>query len=1038
MRKFRSYCYCGLIWGLALFALGPVQMNPRSNTENASSSQAHAPVKLIVGPGDLPIRGPHNEYTSNNWSGYVLTSGGYTSASFSWTVPAVTFVSYPSNPSFESSSSWVGIGGWGTSDLIQLGTEQYVTSTGSTIYRPWYEILPASETILPSQYTVSPGDSMSASLRCLSNCTANNSSTTWLLSMTDSTKQWTYTINLTYKSSLSSVEWIQEAPTYGSIVALPNYHSVDFTDAIVNGVNPNLSLSADGVILNDAAGGISTPCAAVGGNQFFVDYGTTCTTPSPPTVTSIAPVSGPGGGGTTVTITGTNFTGATMVAFGGTAATTFTVNSATSIAAISPAGSGTVDVTVTTPAGTSATGAADQFTYARASTVHFTQQGPLLVGAGAVGGANFGNSVALSADGNTALVGGPADNGFAGATWVFTRSGGVWSQQGPKLVGTGAVGNAQQGWSVSLSADGNTALIGGNLDNNNAGATWVFTRSGGVWSQQGSKLVGSGAVGKALQGTSVSLSADGNTALIGGSLDNSDVGATWVFTQSGGVWSQRGPKLVASGATYQGQSVALSGDGMTALVGSIGAVWVFTWNGSSWTQQAELEGTGAQAQQGSSTALSADGNTAFEGGNYRSTTGAGWVFTRSGSTWSQQGGSLVGTGYVLGPIGLVYEGYSVALSGDGNTALMGGPGDDSFGATWVFARSGGVWSQQGSKLVGTETCCDGYQGWSVALSSDGYTAIVGAPNGSGAVWVFTTPTASLTDTHDFNGDGYSDIAWRNSNGDVAIWLMDGTQVLSAPDVGNVPTSWSIVGQRQLNNSGYADLIWRNTDGDVAIWLMNGSQILSAPDLANVPTSWSIVGTGPYNASNGYAELFWRNSNGDVAVWEINGTQILSAPDLGNVPTSWTIAGTGDFAGTGNTDILWRNANGDVAIWLMNGTQVVSAPDVGNVPTSWTIVGTGDFNGDGKTDILWRNANGDVAIWLMNGTQLLSAPDVGNVPASWTIAETGDFNGDGYSDILWRNSNGDVAIWLMNGTQILSAPDLGNVPTSWTIQGANAD
>jgi hypothetical protein len=296
----------------------------------------------------------------------------------------------------------------------------------------------------------------------------------------------------------------------------------------------------------------------------------------------------------------------------------------------------------------------------------------------------------------------------------------------------------------------------------------------------------------------------------------------------------------------------------------------------------------------------------------------------------------------------------------------------------------------------------------------------------------------LTDTHDFNGDGHSDIAWRNADGDVAIWLMNGTQVLSAPDVGNVPTSWTIVGQRQLNNSGYADLIWRNTDGDVAIWLMNGSQILSAPDLANVPTSWSIVGTGPYNASNGYAELFWRNSNGDVAVWEINGTQILSAPDLGNVPTSWTIAGTGDFAGTGNTDILWRNANGDVAIWLMNGTQVVSAPDLGNVPTSWTIVGTGDFNGDGKTDILWRNANGDVAIWLMNGTQLLSAPDVGNVPASWTIAETGDFNGDGYSDILWRNANGDVAIWLMNGTQILSAPDLGNVPTSWAIQGANVD
>src|ERR1700756_1245095 len=78
---------------------------------------------------------------------------------------------------------------------------------------------------------------------------------------------------------------------------------------------------------------------------------------------------------------------------------------------------------------------------------------------------------------------------------------------GTKLVGSGAVGNAQQGQSVALSADGNTAIIGGNSDNSNAGAAWVFTRDGGVWSQQGNKLVGTGAVGTAQQGWSVALSA---------------------------------------------------------------------------------------------------------------------------------------------------------------------------------------------------------------------------------------------------------------------------------------------------------------------------------------------------------------------------------------------------------------------------------------------------------------------------------------------------------------------------------------------------
>src|ERR1035437_6467321 len=81
-----------------------------------------------------------------------------------------------------------------------------------------------------------------------------------------------------------------------------------------------------------------------------------------------------------------------------------------------------------------------------------------------------------------------------------------FSQQGPKLVGTGAAGAAVQGDSVSLSADGNTAIVGGTYDSSN-GAAWVWTRSAGVWTQQGAKLVGSGAVGNAAQGSSVSLSA---------------------------------------------------------------------------------------------------------------------------------------------------------------------------------------------------------------------------------------------------------------------------------------------------------------------------------------------------------------------------------------------------------------------------------------------------------------------------------------------------------------------------------------------------
>jgi hypothetical protein len=392
----------------------------------------------------------------------------------------------------------------------------------------------------------------------------------------------------------------------------------------------------------------------------------------------------------------------------------------------------------------------------------FTQQGPKLVGTGAANSpiaAEQGASVALSGDGNTAVVGGPGDDNGIGAAWVYARSNGVWTQQGSKLVGTGGAGT--EGASVALSGDGNTAIVGGPEDNNDAGAAWVFTRSGGVWTQQGSKLVGTGVVGgSAFQGVSVSLSADGNTALVGGYRDNNLVGAAWVFTRSGGVWTQQGSKLVGTGAAglaEQGYSVALSGDGNTAVVGGlsddngIGAAWVYARSNGVWTQQgSKLVGTGAVGagtegvEQGESVALSSDGNTAIVGGPFdNSLTGAAWVFTRSNGVWTQQGDKLVGSGAV----GAAVQGYSVALSGDGNTAVVGGDRDNNIvGAAWVYIRANGVWTQQGSKLVGTGAAGGAVQGYSVALSGDGNTAVVGGPDDNsetGATWVFVQPVPSL-------------------------------------------------------------------------------------------------------------------------------------------------------------------------------------------------------------------------------------------------------------------------------------------------------
>jgi len=191
----------------------------------------------------------------------------------------------------------------------------------------------------------------------------------------------------------------------------------------------------------------------------------------------------------------------------------------------------------------------------------------------------------LSGDGNTAFVGDPYNADSSGAVWVFTRSGGAWASQGNKLVGTGP--GAQQGTSVALSSDGNTGVVGALT------GMWAFTRKNGVWSQQGSPLTATPADGTAVPGTPVALSGDGNTAITGNSSDNPvagsiyTVGAALVFTRdNSGVWSQLGAKLVGTGAAAdgaaQGYSVAISGDGNTAISGGpddndgAGAAWVFT------------------------------------------------------------------------------------------------------------------------------------------------------------------------------------------------------------------------------------------------------------------------------------------------------------------------------------------------------------------------------------------------------------------------------------------------------------------------------
>jgi cysteine-rich repeat protein len=368
---------------------------------------------------------------------------------------------------------------------------------------------------------------------------------------------------------------------------------------------------------------------------------------------------------------------------------------------------------------------------------------------------SFGQAIALSADGMTLAVGAPREASAAkgvggdqssdaaseaGAVYVFVRSNSVWRQQAYLKASNTDAGD-QFGWSISLSADGNTLAVGargeasaatgiggGQADNTarGSGAVYVFARSGASWSQQAYIKASNTAEG-ANFGRAIALSSDGATLAVGAEGE-------------------------ASAAT------GIDGDQRNTHAPSSGAVYVFVRNGATWSQQAYVKASNTDREDhfGHSVALSADGATLAVGAddelspatgvdgdqttNALAGAGAVYVFTRSGTTWSQQA-------YVKASNtdALVYFGGSVTLSPDGVSLAVGAPAEASAatgidgdqtsklavgsGAIYLFIRSGATWTQQA--YVKASNAGGGF-GTSAAFSADATTLVVSAPFESSA------------------------------------------------------------------------------------------------------------------------------------------------------------------------------------------------------------------------------------------------------------------------------------------------------------------
>jgi len=312
-----------------------------------------------------------------------------------------------------------------------------------------------------------------------------------------------------------------------------------------------------------------------------------------------------------------------------------------------------------------------------------------------------------------------------------------------------------------------------------------------------------------------------------------------------------------------------------------------------------------------------------------------------------------------------------------------------------------------------------------------YVIANGIPSGGTSVDVKST--CSKTASHDFNGDGKSDILWRNTGtGNIAIWLMNGGAVTQSTGFG-IPSSFSVIGQHDFNGDGNADLLWRDTSGTLSMWFMNGVAGPTSALVSNLPNNWMLYGTDDLNG-DGQGDLLWRDSNtGTVAVWFMNGAAVASSKSFGAVSNTWTILGDGYGS------ILWRDTAGDIALWAVQNGQVTGSHGLGTVASNFVVQGIGDFNGDGNADILWRDTNsGTLSIWYTNGSQVTLSANVGTLPSNWNVAQVGDYNGDAKSDILFLDSAGDVAVWLMNGSTVSSSLGITNVGTTWQVQNLNAN
>ena len=380
----------------------------------------------------------------------------------------------------------------------------------------------------------------------------------------------------------------------------------------------------------------------------------------------------------------------------------------------------------------------------------------------------------------------------------------------------------------------------------------------------------------------------------------------------------------------------------------------------------------------------------------------------------------------------VFRGALADLAGDVITDFSA---DDVINITGVdladftYARDGATLTLSGGVTL------------SLAAASTG--DLVAASDGQGGVNL--TLVDSETVRNDFNGDGRSDLAWREAGGMFSTWLMaagNGPLAVTPNQfvTGGLDNSWALGAAADFNGDGNSDLLWRNADGAFSLWNSTGTGFTADAVVdGSVSADWALAATGDFNG-DGKADLIFRHEGGTFTEWQSTGTGFNKNVYVnGGVDPTWSLAGVGDFNGDGKDDMVWRHDGGTFSLWASTGDGFAANTVVdGSVSADWALAAIADFNGDGKDDLIWRHDGGIFTEWRSNGAGFDQNVYVdGRVTPDWSLESTGDFNGDGKADLLWRHDTGMFTVWQSTGDSFaLNALVDTSVGPNWALASSD--